>query len=193
MGLPEVLLQTLSFSVGLWVWARHENPAETRSTSSKAKELLRAVAIGWFAYVGYAAGALLTLLLSSLCFASDIGVKIDRETLSSNFAAGASNAKLQLMFVLALIVNVACIYAFERHQLGKRMRPWFMFSFFLSVDSAVPYIYQRLVLGTAPGFVTSVAIGVLPAMIVWFSLREPKPVHGSYERLTSRVPPFSGV
>lgn len=163
LGLPEIMLQTLAFSLVLFAWERKNLRAIHNS---------RAFVIACYAYIGYAAGSLLTLLISSIRIIPGSIAKIEiASTMNAGFEAAAGNIRLQLMFVVAFIVNAICIYLFSRQQEKTAVSNWFLFLFFLAVDTLVPFFYQSIILGGVPAFHYSLLIGFFPAVIIWLNIR----------------------
>jgi hypothetical protein len=102
MGLPEIGLQTLAFSVVLLRWERRATDP-TRIARGPAHPALtgfvKAFVEACFAWTGYAIGGLLS-------------VRLVRRTIDLHRAAG--DARTQLMFVVAFAANLAAVLAFAR-------------------------------------------------------------------------------
>ncbi len=160
MGLPEIMLQTLAFSLVLFNWERN---------NLQAVQIFRAIVTACYAYIGYAAGSLLTLLISSIRINS--GAIQIASTMNSGFESGAGNLKIQLMFVVAFLVNVICIYLFNRQKEKIAVSSRFLFLFFLAVDTLVPFFYQSIIFGGFPAFHYSLLIGFFPAGLIWLNIR----------------------
>jgi len=151
MGLPEILLQTLAFSFLLVWWDRHQfRPRPAVQKGAFGADLLKAVMIGCFAYMGYAVGSLLTAFLAK--------VRVDME-------AAAADWKTQIMFVVALVVNVLLILLVSGWRKAGKISVWQVFLLFWIVDALVPLAYQWLF--TSPMSLPFAAlIGLLPALVI---------------------------
>jgi len=75
------------------------------------------------------------------------------------------------MFVVAFLVNVVCIYLFNRQKEKATVSSRFIFFFFLAVDTLVPFFYQSIICGGAPAFHYSLLISLFPAVIIWWSMK----------------------
>jgi len=90
IGLPEIALQTLAFSLILVWWEkRRYQPSQSHHKSALWADVLKAVMIASFAYMGYAVGSILSAVIAR--------VEIDMET-------AASDLRTQMMFVVAFVV-----------------------------------------------------------------------------------------
>lgn len=176
LGLPEIMLQTLTFSLALFGWERKKDPAQTvNPVILQVIQIIRAFVIGCYAYIGYAVGSLLTLLISSIRIKSgSIGALETVSNINNNIQTSAVNLKLQLMFIVALLINVFCIYLFNRRKAQKLVSNRFLFLFFWAVDSMVPFFYHSFILGGAPAFYYTLLMGFFPAVIIRFSLKTKK-------------------
>ncbi len=165
MGLPEILLQTLVFSIWL-VWWQCQSVRE-RSTAARlanplTAEVVKAIMAACFAYIGYAVGGLLLVAMANANAASSGGQAIDIQ------AAGA-NLKMQLMFVPAFIVNVAAAFWLARQWRAGRIALWVLFAIFWLLDALVPWLYQTLVFGGS--FIPTVLVlGFFPAVVITISV-----------------------
>jgi len=111
MGLPEIGLQTLAFSVVLLRWERHAmGPARTRQgpVHPALTEFMKALMGACFAWIGYAIGGLLS-------------VRLVRRAIDIHRAAG--DARTQLMFVAAFAANLVAMLAYARWCRGSTRRP----------------------------------------------------------------------
>lgn len=177
LGLPEIMLQTLAFSLILFEWERKKNLSQTKlcQTKPRATQLLRAIVIGCYAYIGYTMGSLLCFLMASLKIdlksTEKIGI-VNKTGINLNTAA--SDLKLQLMFVVALLANVICIYLINGQNDKKPVSNRFLFLFFWVVDTMVPFLYHSFILDGVPAFRYTLLMGFFPAVIIWFSLKTKK-------------------
>jgi hypothetical protein len=166
MGLPEIMLQTLVFSIWL-VWWEHQaagsHETATKSENPLVAEIVKAVMTACFAYIGYAVvGLLLALMANARAAASGTG-GVDIE------AAGAS-FKMQFMFVVAFLVNTITVFWIARRWQAHRIALGAAFLLFWFLDAAVPWLYQTLVFGSS--FIpTAILLGLLPAAIIVFGIR----------------------
>lgn len=173
LGLPEIMLQTLSFSLALFRWERKKAPAQTDNpVMLQVIQIFRAFVIACYAYIGYTIGSLLTLFISSIRIKSgSIGALETVSTINDNIQTSAVNLKLQLMFIVALLINVFCIYLFHRRNAQKPVSNRFLFLFFWAVDSIVPFLYHSFILGGVPAFHYTLLMGFFPAVIIWWSMK----------------------
>jgi len=164
IGLPEILLQTLVFSLILVRWDRRsfqgakspgQNLKGRNRDASLFARIMKPVSLACFAYIGYAVGAILFVFIS--------GAEVDME-------AAGGDVKTQLMFVVAFAVNVPAIHLVSRPWQAGRIRPARIFLLFWVIDSAVPFLYQLLVFGGSSLPVT-LALGFLPALIIAVGIR----------------------
>lgn len=157
MGLPEILLQTLVFSIWLVWWERqsiktHE-PA-TRKDNPLAAEIVKAIMTACFAYIGYAVGGLLLVVITR--------ANVDVEAASANF-------KMQFMFVVAFVVNILTIFWVARRWQANRITLAATFLLFWLIDALVPWLYQTFVFGSS--FIPAVLmLGFFPATIIVISI-----------------------
>ncbi len=174
LGLPEIMLQTLAFSLILFGWERKKDLTQPALSPVKLRaiRLLRAVIVGCYAYTGYAVGSLLIFFVTSMKIDLNSTEKVAIvNTTNLNLEAAASDLKLQLMFGVAFVVNVICIYLVNWRKEKKAISNRFTFLFFLGIDTLVPYFYHSFILGGAPPFHYSLLMGFFPAVIIWVSLR----------------------
>jgi hypothetical protein len=116
-----------------------------------------------FAYVGYAIGGLLSVALMRTAGSGTPGAEIDID-------AAASNLTIQMMFVVAFLVNtVAVFFIGRRHQAG-RTSAWGIFPLFWAIDTAVPWLYQALFLSPSPPHL-ALLLGLFPAAIIAVTMR----------------------
>jgi hypothetical protein len=166
IGLPEILLQTLTFSVLLvWWWRRSETAADTTASrpAGLPAEILKAVMTACFAYVGYAIGGLLSVAFVRATGGGTPGAEIDID-------AAASNLTIQMMFVAAFLVNTAAVFFVGRKHQAGRMLPWSIFALFWAIDTAVPWLYQALFLSPSPAHL-ALLLGFFPAVIIAVTMR----------------------
>jgi hypothetical protein len=166
IGYPEIMLQTLVFSIWLVWWERQA--AGSRETSTKKEnplvaEIVKAVMTACFAYIGYAvAGLLLALMANARAAESGTG--------GVNIEAAGANFKMQFMFIVAFIVNTITVFWIARRWQAYRIALGAAFLLFWFLDAAVPWLYQTLVFGSS--FIpTFILLGLLPAMIIVLGIR----------------------
>ncbi|HET7010940.1 MAG TPA: hypothetical protein VFI11_09215 [Anaerolineales bacterium] len=164
IGLPEIALQTLAFSYLLVWWDRRQS-IPTGVPRGKRQgflsELLMAVVVGCFAYIGYALGSLAVFFLSG----SDL-----------SFDAAAGDVRTHLMFVVAFVCNVVYVLFVSRKWLRNEISFWVVGALAWALDGLVLFFYQWLVFGGSSLTVTML-IGLLPAGIIALSIRQ------NYKRL----------
>ena len=156
IGLPEILLQTLAFSLILVWWEKR--PSRSRQGLWKSalwSDILKAVMIACFAYMGYAVGSILSAIMAR--------VSIDMET-------AASDWKTQMMFVVAFFFNVLLILLVSKKWIGRKIRLWQVFLFFWLVDAVVPLAYQWIFL-TPMSLPFAMRIGFFPALVITIAIR----------------------
>lgn len=158
IGLPEILIQTLFFSLTLTWWVNKKPGKKNLSEQSQIKRqltlLLVAISIACFGYIGYAIGGILV--------AKIVGVKIQ--------ISGASfGLKSQLMFIIAFFVNVVSVFIFSRIWKKKNIKLVTLFFAFFFIDTTVPIIYQSIFSHAMP-LKFALIIGFFPALIITLSL-----------------------
>jgi hypothetical protein len=158
MGYPEILLQTLVFSIWLVWWERQSmksHEAVTKKENPLFAEIVKAIMTACFAYIGYAAGGLLTVAITR----ADVDI-----------AAAGANFKIQFMFVVAFIVNAIAVFWIARRWQANQMSLWVIFLLFWFIDAFVPWLYQTFVFGSS--FIpTIILLGFFPALIIAISVR----------------------
>ncbi len=165
LGLPEVVLQTLAFSIWLVWWERQAvtgHEPQTRQQDSMVSELVRAFMAACFAYIGYAIGGLLLVANANANAAATGADPINVET------AGA-NLKMQFMFIVAFVVNVLAAFWLARKRRAGQMPLWTMFGLFWFIDAFVPWLYQTIVFGGSH-IPTIIMLGLFPALIITVSV-----------------------
>lgn len=171
MGLPEICLQTLVFSIWLIWWERQTvrvTRPEVKQPRAWVSALVRAIMAACFAYMGYAVGGLLLVAITNANAAASGAEPIDVATSGANF-------KMQLMFIVAFLVNVgAALWITPRWSEGQ-IPLWALFGLFWIIDALVPWMYQTLVFGGSDT-PTVIVLGLFPALILtlsmWLSYRK---------------------
>ncbi len=165
MGLPEILLQTLVFSIWLVWWQRQsvrERSASVKPVNPLVAEVVKAIMVACFAYIGYAVGGLLLAAMANANAAASGEQGVDIQ------AAGA-NLKMQLMFVPAFIANVLAAFWLARQWRADRIKLWALFGLFWFLDAFVPWLYQITVFGGS--FIPTVLmLGFFPAVVITISI-----------------------
>lgn len=159
IGLPEITLQTLAFSYLLVWWDKRQSTKANGVRAQKKgflSELLMAVVIGCFAYIGYAIGSL------TLFFLSDTDI---------DFNAAARDIRNQLIFVVAFVANVVYVLYTSRKWLECRISLWMIFGLAWILDSLVLFFCQWLFLGSS-SLIIALLIGLLPGAIIAVSIRQ---------------------
>ncbi len=160
IGLPEILLQTLIFSLILVWWTKHKPDKQPVSQQTKAKRqfsyFIMAVMIACFAYIGYAIGGILSAKLS--------GFEINFKEASSSVSI-----KSQLMFVVAFVVNIISVLWLSRLWLKNKLDLTKLFFIFWIIDTAVPLLYQAIFSYMMPLHL-AMLLGFFPALIIVASL-----------------------
>jgi hypothetical protein len=159
IGLPEIALQTLAFSLLLIWWEkRPSNAGEASHDTRKGffSELLMAVVIGCFAYIGYAVGSL------ALYFTA--GSDVD-------FNQAAGDVQIHLMFVVAFILNVVYVLYISKKWLRNEIALWVLGLIAWALDGLAIYFYQWIFMGSS-SLLVAMMIGLLPAGIITLSVRQ---------------------
>ncbi|MGB9800798.1 MAG: hypothetical protein ACPLUL_11965 [Thermanaerothrix sp.] len=156
IGLPEMLLQTLTFSLILVGWERRRyQPESSRRRSAQGADVIKAVMIACFAYMGYAIGSILSAVIARVAI---------------NFEAAASDWTTQIMFVVAFVFNVVFILLLSRLWTAHKITLWQVFLLFWVVDTVVPLGYQLIFLSPMP-IPLAMLMGVFPALVITIGLR----------------------
>ncbi len=166
MGLPEILLQTLLFSIWLVWWERQTEKSpepETKKENPLTANIIKAIMTACFAYIGYAVGGLILAFRANATAAATGAGGID-------IAAAGANFKMQFMFVVAFIVNTIAVFWIARKWQTNQMKLWAIFLLFWFVDALVPWLYQTFVFG-ASSIPTAIMLGFFPAVIITLSIR----------------------
>ena len=156
IGLPEIVLQTLAFSLILVWWEkRRYQPSQSHHQSALWTDVLKAVMIASFAYMGYAVGSILSAVIAR--------VEIDMET-------AASDLRTQMMFVVAFVVNIILVFLVSKKWVMGKIALWHVILFFWIVDTAVILLYQLIFLSPMP-LPLALFVGLFPASIIAISMR----------------------
>jgi hypothetical protein len=170
IGYPEIMLQTLVFSIWL-VWWERQAVKKPEPTAKKedllVPEIVRAITTACFAYIGYAVGGLLLAAIANSRAAATGTGGVDIEAAGANF-------KMQFMFVVAFLINTLTIFWIARAWLRNRITLGAIFLLFWFMDALVPWLYQTFVFGSS--FIpTTLMLGFFPAAIIavsmWISYR----------------------
>jgi hypothetical protein len=166
MGLPEITIQTLLFSIWLVWWERQTEKSsglETKKENQLTADVIKAIMTACFAYIGFAAGGLLMVAIMNANADAAGTEPIDVE------AAGA-NIKMQFMFVVAFFVNAITVFWIARRWQANRIAVGAVFLLFWFLDALVPWLYQTFVFGSS--FIpTVIMLGFFPAVIIAISIR----------------------
>ncbi|MFC2133152.1 hypothetical protein ACFLTH_00925 [Bacteroidota bacterium] len=159
LGLPEIMLQTLVFSLLLVWWVKKSNEVkETAPMTKQRKIIIRltfALMIACFGYIGFAIGGILSAKIAG------VTIKVSSESIS---------LKGQLIFVMAFFVNVISILALtSRRYFGKFSYFWF-FLIFWGIDTISILLFQSL-LGRMMPIHFGLIIGFFPALIIVLSYK----------------------
>jgi len=158
IGFPELLLQTLTFSIVVFWWGRSSEKKKKNMKRTVLQNrltlLMMAVMISCFAYVGYAIGGILVAKIA--------GVQIKVNTSSSTFL------RTQLMFIVAFIVNVISVFLLSKVWAKNKTNIYILFCFFWFVDTAILLLYQFIFSHMMP-IHSALLMGVFPAIIITIS------------------------
>jgi hypothetical protein len=165
IGYPEILLQTLVFSIWLVWWERQTEKSpglETKKEKPLTADIIKAIMTACFAFIGYAVGGLLMVAMANANAASAGTEPIDIEATGMNF-------KMQFMFVIAFIVNTIAVFWIARKWQANQIKIGIVFLLFWFIDALVPWLYQTIVFGESsiPGVLM---LGFFPAVIIVLSI-----------------------
>ncbi len=166
IGYPEIMLQTLVFSIWLIWWERQSitsHETATKQENPLVAEIIKAIMAACFAYIGYAVGGLLLAAMANAQAAATGTGGVD-------IAAAGANFKMQFMFVVAFIVNVMAIFRVAHKWQAHQMTIWSIFLLFWLIDAIVPWLYQIIIFGSS-FLPTVLLLGFFPAAIITISIR----------------------
>ena len=170
MGIPEIALQTLFFSIWV-VWWERQSVQRRATEPSKANplpgQIVKAIMIACFGYIGYAAGGLLLVAVTR----SDIDV-----------GAAGTDFQMQFMFVVAFAINAFTVFWIARKWRTNPISLWSVFLLFWFIDAIVPWVYQTIVFAGSH-IPTVIVLGFFPAAIIsitmWMNYRSTRPVEAN--------------
>ena len=142
-GLPEIVLQTLAFSVLLH---RSTRPRPPPSPTSTKAHLLRALAGASFAFIGFAA------VSTVFAFVFADGFRTE----------GAQSARTLGVFAAPFLVNFVVLLAGQRVTFARR---WLVAASTWALNTLALLLYQALVMGTI-GWSYVLLAPVIPSVIV---------------------------
>ena len=170
MGIPEIALQTLFFSIWVVWWERQSkerHAAEPKKGSPLLAQIVKAVVNACFGYIGYAIGGL--LLVAFVRPDIDVG-------------ATGTDFKMQFMFIVAFIINFITIFWIAYKWQTHSRSLWSVFLLFWFVDAIIPWLYQTMVFGGSH-IPTVIVLGFFPAAIIavsmWMNYRSARPVEAN--------------
>lgn len=166
IGYPEIMLQTLVFSIWLVWWDRQSvttHEMEHGKENPLVAEIVKAIMTACFAYIGYAIGGLLLAFMANAKAAASGTGGIDIEAAGADF-------QMQFQFVIAFIVNTLIVFWLARTWQANRLTIWAVFLLFWLADALTPWLYQLVVFGSS--FIpTVIMLGFFPAVIITLSIR----------------------
>jgi hypothetical protein len=166
IGYPEIMLQTLVFSIWLVWWERQSiktHEVQAKEGNPQVAEIVKAIMTACFAYIGYAVGGLLLAFMANARATATGTGGVDIEAAGANF-------QMQFMFVIAFIVNAIIVFWIARRWQANRITLWAIFLLFWFIDALVPWLYQTFVFGSS--FIpTAIMLGFFPALIIAVSIR----------------------
>lgn len=160
LGLPEVLLQTLVFSIFVHLYLRYPTGI-TKAMPPIFTVLLNALSGACFAFLGY--------VVISVLFALFNQVSI---TDKANFSL-----KIQGVFIAPFIVNFLFIYFLNSVRFTRDVHPILIFLIIWLVNSICVAVYQQFVF-EGVNLVYALAAPILPAFIVAL-LAAPRRIRGN--------------
>lgn len=159
IGLPEMVLQTLTFSLILIWWVNRPAKQDIAANLSKKRviflRIMFAIMLSCFGYIGYAIGGILTALIA--------GVHV-------NLSSEAVHVRGQLLFVFAFVINVISVLIISSKRYFGKISFWKLFVIFWILDTASPLIYQSIFLRMMPIHLALI-LGFFPAVIIIFSYK----------------------
>jgi hypothetical protein len=156
IGLPEIMLQTLAFSLILVWWEKRQYQTSQQGQRSHLwPDILKAVMIASFAYMGYAVGGILSAIIAK--------VEID-------MGAAASDWKTQMMFVVAFVFNALLVLAVSGRWVRREIALWQVFLLFWLIDAIVPLAYQLIFLSPMP-LPLALLMAFFPALVIAIGIR----------------------
>ena len=159
IGLPEILLQTMTFSWLLVWWVNRDLKPKTPVVTTPQKRvfyrIVFALMISCFGYVGYAIGAVLSVKLA--------GMEI-------NVDGSAIQIKRQLVFVFAFALNFIAVFIFSLKQYFEKFNIWKLLIIFFLLDTMAILVYQAIFLHMMP-IHSAAIIGFFPALIITMSFK----------------------
>lgn len=157
IGFPELLIQTLLFSLMIYWWVRKPEKKTNEANMSKNKKimlrLLFSIMIACFAYIGYAVGGILSAKIA--------GVQIDLKGPSVSMRG-------QLMFLFAFVVNVIAVFSLSGKSLYGKIPFFWFFMIFWIIDIIAPLFYQSIFAHVMPIHL-GLVLGFFPAVIITIS------------------------
>lgn len=161
IGLPEILLQTLTFSLFIVWWIKPKSKSENRLLNSRKKiiisQILLAVMTASFAYIGYAIGGIIIAKIS--------GVEVNFKEASASI-----NLKNQLMFVFAFAFNIVSVLWLSQVWISKKIKLSSLFFVFWLIDVLVPLLYQSI-FSYPISIHLALILGFFPALIIVGTLK----------------------
>lgn len=151
LGLPEILAQTLLFSVVVGFYARHPRGL-LASLPPVAERIVGAIATAAFAFVAYA--------VVSVAFAIAAGAVVNAEQNLS--------LEVQGVFVIPFFANATIAFVATRHQSSQSRLTAALLSY--AIGATAIFGYQWAVSG-APDLLYPLVAPVAPALVLWLSLR----------------------
>jgi hypothetical protein len=166
IGYPEIILQTLAFSIWLVWWERQSvksHRPEMKKENPLVADIVKAIMTACFAYIGYAVGGLILAFQANAAAAATGTGGIDIEATSADL-------KMQFMFVVAFVVNAIGVFWVAPKWRKNQIQLWVLFLSFWFTDALVPWLYQTFVLGGS-SISTVIMLGFFPAVIIAVSIR----------------------
>jgi hypothetical protein len=156
IGLPEMLVQTLIFSVLVWLVARYPQGV-LAALPPVFERIVRATVAASLAFVGYA--------VVSVLFALGAGAEVTAEQ--------SLTLQVQGTFIAPFVLNGAIAFAAARGLSARNRLMAALASYVLGFLSI--FLYQAVILGAASPLYALVA-PILPALILWLLI--PREGHG---------------
>lgn len=166
LGLPEITLQTLAFSIVLVLWERRSmigTEKKAKKENPLLSEIIKAIMTACFAYIGYAVGGLLLVAIVNAGAGAESAGSVDIKAAGADF-------KMQFMFIVAFMINVIAVFWVARRRQANRIALWAVFLLFWFVDAAVPWLYQTIVFGSS-SIPAVVVLGLFPAVIIAITIK----------------------
>ncbi|MBN2444008.1 MAG: hypothetical protein JXJ04_21780 [Spirochaetales bacterium] len=171
MGYVEVGIQTLLFSILLFITQQAKEQNKSIFTRFPlAGEVVRAIALSCFAYIGYAISSI------SLLFIGGYTLEFEETSVKTgsgntiNISEAAGDLTTQFMFVTVFVVNAIFVFVYHRLLKNRKIHGIVLFLMIMGLNIVVLLCYQLLFSTLADPF-TLVYMPSLASLILTFCLK----------------------